>query len=26
VTQPQTGERLYFGPFTLSLPEEMRAY
>jgi hypothetical protein len=26
VTQPQTGERLHFGPFTLSLPEEMRAY
>jgi hypothetical protein len=26
VTQPQTGERLYFGPFTLSLPEETRAY
>jgi hypothetical protein len=26
VTQPETGERLHFGPFTLSLPEEMRAY
>jgi hypothetical protein len=26
VTQSHTGERLHFGPFTLSLPDEMRAY